>query len=119
MADHDELELWCDERPGSLSVVIARCSCGWFGYFSLLGESPANCPNCSRGLVIRNGTDAKRNHLPDRVCKLGGWISLLIKTAICVIWCNPLNVSLLYLQAARSHVQINQTDTEIIVGEVP
>jgi hypothetical protein len=39
------------------SIVVARCTCGWFDYFGSLDESPDTCPTCSRNSVIRSQTD--------------------------------------------------------------
>jgi hypothetical protein len=36
--------------PAFVSVVVARCACGWFAYFGSLLQSPPNCPKCNRDL---------------------------------------------------------------------
>src|SRR6185503_6293088 len=39
-----------------ISIVVCRCTCGWFDYFFSRGLSPATCPQCSKDFVIRSLT---------------------------------------------------------------
>lgn len=36
----------------NISVVVARCSCGWFDYFRTLEQSPPNCPRCNATIPV-------------------------------------------------------------------